>query len=85
MTFAPQHDYKAYNSAIMKRSQKQDEPNMEEKFRRYADYYNTLFQSRRKLASPIQQNRQELKKEKIETHANLVRIFRSLERIRDGK
>jgi len=85
MSFAPQHDYDLYNAVVAQRRRSRTEPSMEEKFQRYADYYNTLIQTRRKLRVPSDEARVERKLEKIQRHIRLVEIYKALDNFRNEK
>ncbi|WP_149752540.1 hypothetical protein [Rubripirellula obstinata] len=83
--FAPQHDYDAYNAVIAKTLQTKTEPSFDEKFQRYADYYDTLMQTRRQLATCTDEARIKQKRKKIQLHTRLVQIYRTLDDARDGE
>lgn len=83
--FAPQHDYDTYNAAIAKTLQTKTEPSFDEKFERYADYYDTLMQTRRQLATCTDEARIEQKQKKIQLHIRLVQTYRTLDDARDGE
>ena len=87
MSFAPQHDYHAYNAAVAKQLQAQAPLSIEEKFQRYAAYYNTLVQARRPLAgvSEARMARMEQKREKIRLHARIVQIYHAVDQFRHAK
>jgi len=84
MSFAPQHDYLAYNAAVAKQLQTQAPLSVEEKFQRYAAYYNTLVQARRPLGGGSEA-RMEQKRETIRLHARIVQIYHAVDQLRHAK
>lgn len=84
MSFAPQHDYLAYNAAVAKQLQTQAPLSVEEKFQRYAAYYNTLVQARRPLGGDSEA-RMEQKRVKIRLHARIVQIYHAVDQLRHAK
>lgn len=85
MPFAPEHDYEAYNAAIEKRLKSRAEPSVGEKFQKYADYYDVLMQARRQIAGNFAEDRLQQKLAKFQRHAQLVQIYKTLDRVRNGK
>ncbi len=74
MPFAPRRDYKVYNAAVENRMRRNVQ-NIDEQFRRYAAYYDTIRQSRQKL--PQYDNEKLVAKhEKIRAHTRLVELYR---------
>lgn len=84
MPFAPKHDYEFYNAAMANRLQSQPDPGIETKFQRYADYYNTMLQTRQQLGGSSEA-RLNQKRETIIAHARLLTIYRSLDGLSDEK
>ncbi len=86
MTFAPQQNWEIYAQAI-RESQTAREltqaapPSMQEKFRRYAGYFDVLHQARRDLQARSNLDwdiAQELRwREKIDLRLRLLTIFRA--------
>ena len=83
--FAPQHDYDAYNAVVAESLQTKTEPSFDQKFQRYADYFNTLMQTRQQIATCTDEVRIQQRREKIQTRLRLLQIYRATDNIRDGK
>ncbi len=75
MSFAPLHDYEAYDAAVANRLHSRTELSAEQKFLRYADFYNTLLRARSQLAEPAEFHLDQ-KRAKILAHAQLLTNFR---------
>jgi len=78
MTFAPQHDYSAYDAAIANQRQSRPAFSVEQKFLRDADFYDTLLKARKQL-SGIYDARQVQKRAKIRARDHLLIIYRLLD------
>jgi len=96
MTFAPRHDWNAYNDAVRghvarieRAGSTSDEPTrLEAAFLRHANYFDTLQVARRDLlqdsASNVGEDRLSRWSKKIALRQELVTIYRSMGPSRDG-